>query len=87
MSLHGSLKTLNKAVSCERLRQVADCSGCERMGAGLLVRKCGEEDERDAATLVTQVILQLDAAHTRHLNVRHDAGEIIEAVRLQEFLG
>jgi hypothetical protein len=87
MCLYGGLETLNKAVSFEWLRQVANRAGCQRMGAGFLVRECGEENERNAVILATQVILQLDAAHARHLNVRHDTGEIIEPIGPQKLLG
>jgi hypothetical protein len=83
----GGLQTLNKPVSVEWLRQVAHCSGSDRLRAGPLVRECCEENKWSAVTPVTQGVLQLDAAHAGHLNVRHDTGEIIKEIRLQELLG
>ena len=80
-------KTLDKAVSAERLRQIANRSGRQCLRARLLVGECREENERNSVTPGTQLILQLDAAQTGHLDVCHYAGEIIKAVRPQELFG
>jgi hypothetical protein len=81
------LKALDKAVPVEWFRQVADRSGRKRLRAGLLIGECGEKDKRDAATLCTQMILQLDAAHAGHLDVSNNTREVVKPARLQECFG
>jgi hypothetical protein len=78
------VKTLDKAVPIEWFRQVADCPGRKRLRAGLLIGESGEKDKRDAATLCTQMILQLDTAHAWHLDVSNDTCEVVKPIRLQE---
>jgi hypothetical protein len=87
LHLQGRLEILDELVSIEGLRQVASRSARKCPRTGLLIGECGKENERNAVTTGPQVFLQLDTAHTGHLNVRHHAGEIIKAVRPQELFG
>jgi hypothetical protein len=87
MHVPGGLETLNKAVSVEGLGQIANRPGRKRLRANLLIREGGEKNERNAVTLSAEVVLQLDAAHTGHLDVRNDTREVVKAVRLQELFG
>jgi hypothetical protein len=61
---------LDKAVSAEWLRQVANRSGRQRLRTRLLVGEGREENERNSVSTGMQVILQLHAAHTGHLDIR-----------------
>src|ERR1700741_614511 len=81
------VKTFDKSVAVEWLGQVADRPGRERLRTSLLIRKRGEENERNATPLGTQVILQLDTAHTGHLDVRDDACDVVDTLRPQELFG
>lgn len=83
----GFLKAMDKAVAVTWLGQIAGRSGCKSLCTGFLIGKCCEEDEWKAGTLRSQMILQLDAAHARHLDIRNDAREVVKLVRLQERLG
>jgi hypothetical protein len=78
---------LDKTISVEWFRQVANRSGCQGLRARLLIGECGEENKRNGVPLGTQVILQLDTAHAWHLDVRNYTRKVIAAVRLQELLG
>ena len=75
---------MDKTVAAERLRQIANRARSQCPRASLLVGECGEENEGNSAPHGTQAILQLNAAHTGHLNVSHYAGEVIETALLQE---
>lgn len=87
IGLCGSLQTSDKAFCVEWLGQIANCPGRKRLGSDLLIRECREENKRNAVALSAQVILQLDAAHARHLDICNDAREIVLTVRSQEVLG
>jgi hypothetical protein len=84
MLLQGGLETLDKAVPVEGLSQVANRPGRKRVRTDLLIGKRGEKHERNTIALSAQVILQLDAAHTGHLDIRNYTGEFVKAVRPQE---
>jgi hypothetical protein len=85
--LQRGLETLDEAISAERFRQVANRSGRQCLRAGFLVGECREENERNYVPPGMQVILQLDAAHTGHLDICQYAREIIKTARLQELFG
>jgi hypothetical protein len=87
MPFRGCLEPSDKAVSVEGLRQVANRPGRKRSCAYLLIGERGEKNERNTVTLSAQVILQLDAAHTGHLDIRNYTREVLEALRSQELLG
>jgi hypothetical protein len=83
----GGLETLDKAVSVEGLGQVANRPGRKRPRANVLIGECGEKNERNTVTLIAQLVLQLDAAHTGHLDIRNYTREVVNAVRPQELFG
>jgi hypothetical protein len=87
MLLQGGLETLDKAVPVEGLGQVANRPGPKRLRTNALVGEGREENERHAVALGKQVGLQLDAAHTGHLDICNHTREVIEAVRPQELFG
>lgn len=82
--LESRLETLDKAVSVEWFCQIANGPGRKRLRAGILIGEAGEKNERNAATLSTHVILQLNAAHTGHLDISNYKREIIKVIRPQE---
>ena len=69
MRLQGSLETLDKAVPVEGLGQVTDRPGPERLRTNPLIGEGREENERHAVPLSKQVGLQIDAAHSGHLDI------------------
>jgi len=81
------LETSDEAVRVAWLGQVANRSSRKRVRTGLLIREGREENKRNAAAFGTQMILQLDAAHARHLDVRDDTREVVNAARPQELFG
>ena len=87
MLLQRSLKTLDKAVPVEGLRQVANRAGPKRLRTNPLIGEGREENERHAVPLSKQVGLQIDAAHAGHLDICNHTREVIEAVRSQELFG
>ncbi len=87
MLLQGSLETLDKAVPIEGLSQVANRPVLKCLRTNPLVGEGREENERHAVPLGKQVGLQLDAAHSGHLDICNYTRELIEAVRLQELFG
>ena len=87
MFLQGSLETLDKAVPVERLGQVANRPGRNRLRTNPLIGEGREENERHTIPLGKQVGLQLDAAHAGHLDIRNYTREVIKAVRPQELFG
>ena len=87
IGLRGGLEALDKAVRVEWLGQIAKGPTRKRPGAGLLIGKCCEKHKGNTAPLTAQVMLQLDAAHSWHLDIRHYAREIVEAIRSQKVFG
>ena len=69
MLLQGGLETLDKAVPVEGFGQVANRPGPKRLRTNPLIGEGSEENERHAVPLSKQVGLQIDAAHSGHLDI------------------
>jgi hypothetical protein len=85
MTLHHRIEVLNQCPRVERLTQDAGCSGFQCLRPDSLFGESRDENHRQLAPLCLQKILQLDAAHTRHLNVRDHAGGMIQLWGSQKF--
>src|SRR5271165_168756 len=75
MRFQGGLETMDEAVAVEGFRQVADRPALKRSRANLLIGEGGEENERRGIALGAQIGMQVDTAHTGHLDVRNHARE------------
>jgi hypothetical protein len=85
MTLHHRIEVLNQCPRVERLTQDAGCSGFQCLRPDSLFGESRDENHRQLAPLRLQKILQLDAAHARHLNVRDHAGGMIQLGGSQKF--
>ena len=85
MTLHHRIEVLNQCPRVERLTQDAGCSGFQCLRPDSLFGESRDENHRQHAPLCFQKILQLDAAHARHLNVRDHAGGMIQLWGSQKF--
>ena len=82
-----ALHTFEQSRPVERLGQKADCPGSDRAFSDPIIEEGSDENRRHAVPARNQVLLQLDAAHTGHLNIRDEAGRVGQARRKQEFFG
>jgi hypothetical protein len=83
----GGLQTLDKSGWVKGLSQVANRPTRKRPGADLLIGECCEKNKWNTVTLSAYVILQLDATHSRHLDIRNYAREVVETFPTQELFG
>src|SRR5262249_46098222 len=78
-------QTLEQSRFVKRLAQKTDCPSLHRSLSNSVLWKGSNENDRRAVPVSNQVFLQLDAAHTRHLRIRNDAGRFAQSGRGQEF--
>ena len=78
MALHRRIEAFNQCPSVERLTQEAGCSGFQCLRPDILLGESRDEDDRQPVSLRLQKSLQLDSAHAWHLNIRDNAGGVIQ---------
>jgi hypothetical protein len=70
-------EAIDKDIAIQGLYQKADRSIVERVSAHILVRYGGNEYERHAVTLLTQMVLELHTVHRCQTNVsNHTPGTV-----------
>lgn len=66
------------------LGEIADHPILQGAVAESVVRVCGDENRRDPMPRINQVSVELDPGHSRHVNVRDQAGGLSQQRRDQE---
>jgi len=77
MRSDGAIETFDQALLIDRLAQEREGAILQCGGSVLLAGVCGYENDRGAMTFVAQMALQIEPAQTRHLQIRDQAGGVL----------
>ena len=87
LGLQGSFEASDKCVRFKRLPKEASCATRKGLFLKAKVAACGYHDYRHRASGYRKVLLQFDAAHARHLDIRDDARKAMDCSASEERLG
>src|ERR1700694_1046608 len=85
--LQRRVDAIEEFLVAERLGEVANGPGIQRLGARTFVREGRDEDDRDRMVRCDQALLQLEPVHTRHMYVQDKAGCFLQPVGAKKFFG
>ena len=85
--LQGGVEAFDQGFSGEGFCQETGRSRLQGSRASVVDGESRDENEGHAVSLGTQMGLQIETAHRRHLNIGYHARGIIQVRRFQEFLG
>src|SRR5262245_38137007 len=81
----GRVARYDQLLVAERLVEEGDGTRSDGLIAGTLLWIGGNEDDRHAMAMVSEMILELEAAQARHLNIRNETRRFVHPVRRQKF--
>jgi len=83
----GALQATNQNVRLEGLAKKADRPTCKGLSLQIHIVARRDHDHGHRALNCREVLFELYAAHTRHLDIRNDAGKVPHDPACEEFLG
>src|SRR5207249_3439301 len=81
------VKTHDQLIVAEGLAEKIDRPCLEGPRTDPVFRIGGHKDDREAMALFQKMVLKLDPAQARHLDIGDQAGGVVQAVRIEEFFG
>lgn len=85
--IEGLIEAVDETFVVKRFAQKAEGSGLHGLGLDLLLEIRGDKNDRHAAAVGDQAVLQVDSAHAGHMQIGNQAGRTPPMVGLQVFFG
>jgi hypothetical protein len=80
------VNSLEQRLTAHGFAQEVDCSAFQRALPQSIVRMGRNEDHWNGTSFAVQMILKLEAAHARQIDVQDQARSLVQALGSQEFL-
>src|SRR5580693_8006896 len=86
LTVEGRSNAFKESFVVERFCEKLHCAASHRLHPHLLVTMCGDEDNRNPATIRVQLRLQFEPGDPRHANIRDQAGRLVLLSGIQKRL-
>src|SRR5690348_2698429 len=83
-SLERGLNAVQQFINTDRLAQVAVSTFLHGVLSSLVVRKGGDEHDRNTMPGLVEGPLHIETGRFGHLNVRNNATDVVEVVRVEK---